>query len=173
MRRNVASRVTPAAPADPNVGVVVSVVHDGGVDSALVDGVERAAVAALRQQGLGVNSELTVALVSAAEIRELNRNYRHIDAETDVLSFGMEEGQALPRPAGSARYLGDIAISVERARSQAVEYGHSVEREFAFLTVHGVLHLLGHDHHQPEEQRRMRAAEDETLHFLHLPRDVG
>lgn len=148
-------------------------VYDDDGDAALAGVAERAAIAALRQQGVVGSAELTIALISLAEIRELNRTYRQVDAETDVLSFGAEGGQTMPGPESSARYLGDIVISVERARAQAVEYGHSIEREFAFLTVHGVLHLLGHDHYQADERRRMRAAEEETLRILDLPRDEG
>jgi probable rRNA maturation factor len=149
---------------------VVSVVGDDSIDAALVTVIERAAEAALRQQGVPSPVEVTVALVTPAEIRELNWSYRQVDDETDVLSFSMDEGQALTLPAGPARYLGDIAISVARARAQAQEYGHSAEREFAYLTVHGVLHLLGHDHHEPVEQHRMRQAEEAALALLGLAR---
>lgn len=149
----------------------VTVVSDDAIAAALANVVERAALATLAHEGIGAAAELTVALVSAEEIRSLNQTYRGVDAETDVLSFGMEEGPALASPACQLRYLGDVAISVGRAEAQAHEYGHSVERELAFLTVHGVLHLLGHDHDDPEEQRWMRAAEEAVLNRLGLSRE--
>jgi probable rRNA maturation factor len=151
---------------------IISVICDDPVDSAVTNAIERAAGAALRQQGVEAPVEVSVALVTPQEIRELNRRYRQVDAETDVLSFGMDEGQALPVLPGPARYLGDIAISLPRAVAQAQEYGHSAEREVAYLTVHGVLHLLGHDHHEPAERRRMREAEEATLATLGLARDA-
>lgn len=150
---------------------VISVISDDPVDGAVTSAIERAAGAALRQQGVDAPVEVSVALVTPEEIRELNRRYRQVDAETDVLSFGMDEGQTLSPLPGQARYLGDIAISLPRAVAQAREYGHSAEREVAYLTVHGVLHLLGHDHHEPAEQRRMREAEETTLAGLGLARD--
>lgn len=151
---------------------LVHVVHEQPVEADLPALIERAALAALAQQGVG-GAELTVALVDADEIRALNRAYRGLDAETDVLSFGMEEGAPLALPPGAIRYLGDVAISIPRARAQAREYGHGPAREFAFLAVHGVLHLLGHDHQRPGEQRRMRAAEEAVLAALGLVRDGG
>jgi len=99
-------------------------------------------------------------------IRELNREHREIDRATDVLSFPMLElspGQKIEvspleiDPSTGAVMLGDIAISLERMCEQAKEYGHSEERELSFLTVHGILHLLGYDHERSEE--------DEKLHF--------
>jgi probable rRNA maturation factor len=150
---------------------VISVICDDTVDSVLISAIERAAGAALCQQGVEAPVELSIALVTSQEIRELNRRYRQVDAETDVLSFGMDEGQGLPPLPGKVHYLGDIAISVPRAAAQAQEYGHSAEREFGYLTAHGVLHLLGHDHHEPAEQRRMRQAEEAALAVLGLVRD--
>ena len=152
---------------------LVSVVGDEGVPDDLAASIERAVRTTLQQQGITQRTELTVALVSPDEIRDLNRSYRSIDEETDVLSFTMDQATASPLPPGAAPYLGDIAISTERAALQAREYGHSLAREIAYLTVHGVLHLLGHDHHIPEEQRRMRSAEEDVLARLGLARQVG
>ncbi len=89
-----------------------------------------------------------ILIAGDAELRRLNRNFRGQDYATDVLSFPAKQ-QALmtePRPLGSACFLGDIAISLGRARAQAREFGHSIEREIQILMLHGVLHLLGHDH---------------------------
>lgn len=151
---------------------LVSVVGDDAVDDALVATIEQAALATLQQQDVKPPVELTIALMSSPEIRELNCRYRQVDAETDVLSFGMAEDQPLSGPPGAGRYLGDIAICGPRAEAQAAEYGHSVSREFAYLTVHGVLHLLGFDHHMPEAQRHMRLVEEAALQRIGLARSA-
>ena len=100
--------------------------------------------------------------------------YRGVDAPTDVLSFGdddADDGPAFVRPPGTPRYLGDLAISYERAVAQAAEYGHSRERELAYLAVHGVLHLLGYDHERgPEDAAAMRAREEAVMIQIGLPR---
>ena len=100
---------------------------------------------------------------------ELNRTYRGVDKTTDVLSFSQREGQN-----GDSwdNLLGDVIISVEQARRQAIEYGHSLAREVGFLTVHGVLHLLGWDHENPEDEGRMMAKTEEILHSLGLTREA-
>jgi probable rRNA maturation factor len=152
---------------------LVSVVGDEAVPSALEAMIERAVRTTLQQQGITPRTEVTVALVSPGEMRQLNRTHRNIDEETDVLSFAMDQGAASALLPGALPYLGDIAISTQRAELQAREYGHSFAREIAYLTVHGVLHLLGHDHHAPDEQRRMRAAEEAVLALLGLPRADG
>src|SRR5690554_167668 len=107
------------------------------------------------------NTEISLILVNNEEIRNLNRDYRNIDRETDVLSFVDEDGE----------YLGDIFINIERVYSQAKEYNHSVEREFAFLLVHGILHLKGYDHHTNEEEIEMFAKQEEILNELNYRRE--
>ena len=125
---------------------------------------------------LADETEISVLLVDNATIRELNRDYRAKDAPTDVLSFPLEEereDEAEPAVIGgpSARMLGDIVISVEKAVEQATEYGHSVERELAFLAIHGLLHLLGHDHEKGEAAKQaMRAEEKRILAALGISR---
>lgn len=125
---------------------------------------------------LADETEISVLLVDNATIRELNRDYRAKDAPTDVLSFPLEEereDEAEPAVIGgpSARMLGDIVISVEKAVEQATEYGHSVERELAFLAIHGLLHLLGHDHEKGETAKQaMRAEEKRILAALGISR---
>ncbi len=116
--------------------------------------IERAAAAALAAEHVIPPFELSVLIGGDAELRRLNRQYRRLDAPTDVLSFG-DDGASFVRPPGMPRLLGDIAISYERAEAQAAEYGHSIERELAFLTVHGVLHLLGYDHERGEDDERL------------------
>ena len=125
---------------------------------------------------LADETEISVLLVDNATIQELNRDYREKDVPTDVLSFPLEEelaGEVEPEIIGgpAARMLGDIVISVEKAVTQAAEYGHSVERELAFLLVHGLLHLLGHDHEKDEAAKKlMRSEENRILTELRIAR---
>ena len=88
--------------------------------------------------------EFNVILVDNNYIHELNKNYRKIDRETDVITFALEDNEEVNEE--EHRLLGDIYISVDKAKSQALEYGHSFKREICFLAVHGFLHLLGYDH---------------------------
>ena len=150
-----------------------------------------------------VSVEVTVMLTGDARLRELNRTYRGVAAPTDVLSFaqrdalpvdaepapyvirgcktcpeyfdklstGSVEGPALP-PEGCA-YLGDIAISWERVQAQAAAYGHSEERELAYLFVHGFLHLIGHTHAGETAYKQMRAREEEILAAAGLQRSTN
>ena len=104
--------------------------------------------------------DVTVILVDNAYIRALNRRWRKRNAPTDVLSFAMNLG---PDAAYNYGVLGDVYISVERAREQAREYGVSFREELARLVVHGVLHLAGYDHEKPAEARRMRSREETFL----------
>ncbi len=110
-------------------------------------------------------------------IREMNREYRGIDAPTDVLSFPLQEYESpeqprvlFPQPSEEPLSLGDIVISYPRAAEQAQEYGHSLERELAFLAVHGMMHLLGYDHEDPSQAARMRQEEESILQRLGLTR---
>ena len=125
-----------------------------------VDGmIERAAEAALLHEGR--SGDVTVLLTDDAAIHTMNRVYRSVDRPTDVLSFPAWDGErVLQIPDG---YLGDIAISVDTAKRQAEEYGHSFSRELSFLTVHGMLHLLGYDHMNENDRMRMFALQDQIL----------
>ena len=119
--------------------------------------------------------EVSVLLVDNETIRNFNRDYRGKDSITDVLSFPLEESADDEEPVilggPDERLLGDIVISVEQAISQAHEYGHSLERELAFLAVHGLLHLLGHDHEKGcEAEQAMRSEEERILSRLDLTR---
>ena len=107
------------------------------------------------------SGDVCVLITDAEEIQRLNASYRNIDRVTDVLTFPAWEGDAILCPPDG--YLGDIAICFERAEEQAGEYGHSLERELAFLSVHGALHLLGYDHMQPDDEKKMFAKQDEIL----------
>lgn len=109
--------------------------------------IRSAILATLDYEGKEGHSEVSVTFTDNEGIRAINREYREKDAPTDVLSFPLfEEG------ADGTRMLGDIVISLEKCRAQAEEFGHSFERECAFLTVHSTLHLLGYDHVNSEEE---------------------
>jgi probable rRNA maturation factor len=108
---------------------------------------------------------ISLHLVGDATIQSLNAQHRSKDAATDVLSFPLyEPGFVLPP--GEPAHLGDVVVSFPRAVSQAEEYGHSVEREVAYLVAHGVLHVLGYDHEEDAERLRMRQKEEEALRPL-------
>ena len=128
------------------------------------DLVERAANAALAHQAQLLDSELSVILTNDARLHELNLNYLGVDAPTDVLSFPASETD----PETGARYIGDILISMPRAQAQAEAAGHSLEAEVQLLVIHGVLHLLGHDHAESEEKAHMWKAQTEILESLGL-----
>ncbi|MBO4321976.1 MAG: rRNA maturation RNase YbeY [Clostridia bacterium] len=120
--------------------------------------VGRAVSATLEHEKLKKDCEISVTFVSDRIIREYNRIYRSVDRPTDVLSFPMASDGNLEEAFDGDRYqLGDIVISLERAAAQAELYGHSLEREIAFLAVHSTLHLLGYDHERGEkEEAQMR-----------------
>ena len=118
------------------------------------------------------NAEVSITLTNNEHIHELNLRYRGIDRPTDVLSFALNEGEEPEIFDGPAvDVLGDIIISVERAVEQAAEYGHSVQREIAFLTVHGMLHLLGYDHMEEADRIEMRREEEFVMKKLAIARD--
>lgn len=131
-----------------------------------VELVEKAALAALKHQSAPAQAELTIVLTNDVQLRELNLQWMGINAPTDVLSFPADEDD----PETGSRYLGDILISVETAARQAARAGHPLEAEVQLLTVHGILHLLGHDHAEEEEKARMWAAQTEILENLGLGR---
>jgi len=117
------------------------------------------------------NTEVSLVLVNDEYIHGLNREYRNKDCPTDVLSFALNEGEEPVVIDGPEEVLlGDIIISVETAMRQAMEYGHSLERELAYLTVHGILHLLGYDHMIEEEKQEMRREEEHVLSLLGINR---
>ena len=128
------------------------------------DLLERAAQAALEHESQASESELTIVLTDDAHLHDLNRTYLGVDAPTDVLSFPASETD----PETGTQYLGDILISVPRAQAQANAARHPLESEVQLLVVHGVLHLLGHDHAQAEEKARMWKAQAEILARLGL-----
>lgn len=116
---------------------------------------------------------ISVTLTNPEYIRKLNKEYRNIDKETDVLSFPMFEKYEI-KGLNSLEFeetLGDIVVSIERVEEQAKEYGHSFERELAYMIVHGFYHLMGEDHMNDEEKAIMRAKEENVLGKLNIVRD--
>ena len=116
-------------------------------------------------------AEVSLVLIDDKRIHELNFEYRGVDRPTDVLSFALqEEVDGEPDIEVEDEMLGDILISVERAREQAAEYGHSFEREIIYLAGHGTLHLLGFDHEEELDKQEMRSKEEEIMGKLKLER---
>lgn len=114
---------------------------------------------------------VNIIIVDNKEIRKINKEYRGIDRETDVISFALEDDNTfieLP-----IRVLGDIYISIDKAKSQAIEYGHSLKREICFLVVHGILHLLGYDHMNEKEEKIMFERQDKILDELDIRREYA
>ncbi len=144
----------------PNSLVVVQHDEEGAAGAEYLALVEKAVTETLRQNG-NPSGRVEVVLSGDGQLRELNRQFRGFDQPTDVLSFPLEAAEGEPPcPEEETPLLGEIVISVERALQQAGEYGHSPEREVAYLAVHGTLHLLCYGHHNPEEEQKMnRAAE--------------
>ncbi len=146
----------------------------------LTEHITRCIEGALDQEGIEVPCEVSVLLTDNEGIRSINREYRKVDRETDVLSFPMfefipggfpEDVTNLLDPGSDLLPLGDMALSVEKIRSQAEEFGHSQVREIGYLTVHSVLHLLGYDHlDEGEMKRQMRQREDAIMEYLNIPR---
>ena len=116
------------------------------------------------------NAEINVTFVDDEEIKRLNAEFRHLDKSTDVLSFPLgEDGEYDINPETNAAMLGDVVISLEHAIAQANAFGHSLKRETAFLTVHSILHLLGYDHvNSDEEDKLMRSKQSAVLHDMGL-----
>ena len=114
------------------------------------------------------NPLLNIVIVDNKKIQEINKLYRNKDAVTDVISFAFEEVPDVKYD--DVRFLGEIYISYERCKEQAAEYGHSVKREFCYLAVHGLLHLLGYDHIKEEDKKVMRALEEEILNEYDITR---
>jgi len=115
--------------------------------------------------------EVGLLLTGDDRVWRLNRDYRGEDRTTDVLAFVLEESEvAFPRPPDALPTLGQVVVSYPQAVRQAAEYGHTVEREVAFLVVHGLLHLLGFDHQRPDDEARMLSKQEAIMTSLGLPR---
>ncbi len=107
------------------------------------------------------DGEFNVIIVNEKKIHELNKTYRGVDRVTDVISFALEDDKSFQIE--NYRMLGDIYICIEKVKSQAILYGHSFKRELSFLAVHGLLHLLGYDHMNEEDEKIMFAKQEEVL----------
>jgi probable rRNA maturation factor len=152
------------SPPRPEIDITFAV--EGGVPSTWdedgIGALVRSIIARERSGSVGI----ALHLVSDATIRGLNAEHRARDAATDVLSFPLVDERPFVLPPGEPVPLGDVVVSLERAAAQAEEYGHSLEREIAYLVAHGVLHILGYDHERPEEQTVMRQREEAALELL-------
>ena len=135
----------------------------GKVDTGLL---RRVIIEALRREGVEGRVALSVVITDDEAVRELNRQFRDVDAPTDVLAFGSVQESDFVTAPGEPAYLGDVVISYPRAVAQAEEYGHSINRELALLAVHGVLHLLGYDHVDEVERAEMWARQNEILSLV-------
>ena len=153
--------------------------EDAAEDAAQTALLERVFSVVCLVTGVPASVEVTVLLAGDARLQALNRSYRGVATPTDVLSFAQRAG---PRedagykpalPAEHVEILGDIAISMDRVQAQAAASGHSLERELAYLFVHGFLHLLGHTHVEDTGYKRMRAQEEAILNEAGLPRPTG
>lgn len=122
---------------------------------------------ALKREKLD-NVEFNVIFVDSNTIHDINKTYRNVDRVTDVISFALEDNKTIEL---DHRLLGDIYICVERAEEQAKEYGHSFLRELAFLTIHGLLHLLGYDHMEKEEEKIMFQKQEDILNEFGIRRE--
>ena len=131
--------------------------------------VEKVLYSALEKEHME-NTSFNLIIVDNNYIHELNKNYRHIDRETDVITFALEDEDTLVMPSDE-RILGDIYISIDRARSQAEDFGHSLLRELSFLAVHGFYHLLGYDHMTEEDEKVMFKKQEEVLDAYGIRRE--
>lgn len=134
------------------------------IEEDVYSALERAIEEVLKVENRNLDYEISLTFVDNDEIRELNRLYRGVDKETDVLSFPMEEGEMIY----CGNMLGDIVISAEKALEQSKEYGHSLLREIVYLAVHSMFHLLGYDHMTEEDKEVMRAKEKEVMRNLKI-----
>ena len=149
-----------------------------------VDVLKNTNLFALKEEEVNIPCEVSLTFVDNASIREINRENRQIDRETDVLSFPMleyENNMVFKEYYKDFKFdetyldegelvIGDIVLSLEKAKEQAKEYGHSFERECNYLVIHSVLHLLGYDHMVEEDKVKMRAREEELLNKLGISR---
>ncbi|MCI8352194.1 MAG: rRNA maturation RNase YbeY [Clostridia bacterium] len=130
----------------------------------------------LEENLLNTNIYISVTLTNPENIRSINKEYRNIDKETDVLSFPMFEKDEIQAIIKNKEYkvndvLGDIVISLEKVKEQAMEYGHSFERELAYMLVHGFYHLMGYDHIEEKDKVLMRPKEEKILQNLNITRE--
>ncbi len=131
--------------------------------------VEKVLESAIKKEQLE-NVSFNVIIVDNPYIHELNKTYRNIDRETDVITFALEDENSIILPE-KERILGDIYISIDKARQQAKDYNHSLLRELSFLAIHGFYHLLGYDHQTPEEEKIMFTKQEEVLNDFGITKE--
>lgn len=152
----------------PNIAVQIEEPFVDVVDSALI---ERTVALVLWLENMTQTIEVSILVTDDETLQTLNRDYRGIDAPTDVLSFGNDGNtkETFITPPEMPRYLGDIAVSYERVCAQATAYGHSTRRELAYLVAHAMLHLLGYEHETSDEDAAvMRTHEEAVMEKLAL-----
>jgi len=129
--------------------------------------VRRIAQTVLKAEGVAPPYEMSLVFTDSETVKQLNRDYRGVDEPTDVLAFCMlsqkEADSSFALPPDGVTRLGEVIVSYPQAAEQAREQGHSTERELALLVIHGILHLLGYDHEEPEEESKMRERERDLL----------
>ena len=140
-----------------------------------IDFIQKVIRQAFVEEGIDkLNWYMNIILTNPENIRKLNKEYRQIDQETDVLSFPMFEKEEIEDRKGKENkipeVLGDVIISIPRVKQQAIEYGHSFERELAYMLVHGFCHLIGYDHIEEEDKKIMRKKEENILEKLRITR---
>lgn len=150
----------------------IQISYDDGItrDTKIEEVIQKVCDEVSRVYGLE-DDELSILLCDNTKIHELNKEYRGIDRPTDVLSFALNEGDDYEGSEEEHHLLGDMILSLERAHEQAVEYGHSFERELAYLTTHSCLHILGYDHMTDEDKKEMRTEEEFVLSNLGYVRE--
>ena len=128
----------------------------------------------LEYEDFPLNAEINILIVNDLEMQKLNKEYRRKDKPTDVLSFPLFDFKKGEYPPKNEPYLlGDIVISIDSAKRQANEYGHSLERELGFLAIHSMLHLMGYDHEVKEEEHEMLRKQEEILLKFKLRRKIN
>ncbi len=135
------------------------------IEESIIKNIEIAIGEVLKYEKESMDSEISISFVEKEEIKELNREYRNIDEVTDVLSFPIEDEFLLTQ---GPKLLGDVIISVEKAKEQSIEYNHSFEREMVYLTVHSIFHLLGYDHIDEKDKQIMRRKEKDIMNTLNI-----
>lgn len=123
-----------------------------------------------KEESIGDKITLTIILTNSEEIKRINKKYRNIDKETDVLSFPMYEKEEIPNAIKQniETILGDIVICISKVEEQAKEYEHSFKRELAYMVVHGFYHLMGYDHIEENDKKEMRKKEENILERLNI-----
>jgi probable rRNA maturation factor len=139
------------------------------LEDELIDKLNDIIIECLHYEGYDDDYDVSLSFVDNKEIRELNREFRGIDKETDVLSFPLLDDE-FDVELGEVS-LGDIVVSLEKALDQSIEYNHSIEREVCFLVCHSMFHLLGYDHDTEENTKEMRHKEEHILGKLNITRD--